>query len=44
MGYLFVVERLVVEHSITAIDSTSLKVNGRVWHKSSLWRKECFVA
>jgi hypothetical protein len=36
MGYLFVAERLVVEHSISAIDSTLLKAKGGVWHKSSM--------
>jgi Transposase DDE domain len=36
MGYLFVTERLVVEPSITAIDSTLMKANGHVWHKSSM--------
>jgi hypothetical protein len=36
MGYLFVAERLVVEPSITAIDSTLLKAKGSVWHKSSM--------
>ena len=36
MGYLFVAERLVVDPSITAIDSTLLKAKGSVWHKSSM--------
>jgi len=36
MGYLFATERLVIEHSITAIDSTLLKAKGCVWHKSSM--------
>ncbi len=36
MGQLFVVEGLVVDHSITAIDSTLLKAKGSVWHKSSM--------
>ena len=37
MGYLFVTaEGLVVDHSITAIDSTLLKAKGHVWHKSSM--------
>ena len=36
MGYLFVAERLVVDPSITATDSTLLKANGNVWHKSSM--------
>jgi hypothetical protein len=36
MGYLFVAERLVVEPSITAVDSTLLKAKGPVWHKSSM--------
>ena len=36
MGYLFIAERLVVDPSITAIDSTLLKANGNVWHKSSM--------
>jgi hypothetical protein len=35
MGYLFVVEGLV-DPSITAIDSTLLKANGHLWHKSSM--------
>ena len=35
MGYLFVVEGLV-DLSITAIDSTLIKANGSVWHKSSM--------
>jgi hypothetical protein len=35
MGYLFIAERLV-EHSITAIDSTLIKAKGHVWHKSSM--------
>jgi hypothetical protein len=39
MGYLFATERLVVEHSITAIDSTMLKAKGCVWHKSSYMKK-----
>ena len=37
MGYLFVAERLaMVDPSITAIDSTLIKANGYVWHKSSI--------
>ena len=36
MGHLFVLERLVVDPSITAIDSTLLKARGHVWHKSSV--------
>ena len=36
MGYLFIAERLVVDPSITATDSTLLKANGSVWHKSSM--------
>jgi len=36
MGYLFIAERLVVDPSITAIDSTLIKANGSVWHKSSM--------
>ena len=36
MECLFVAERLVVDPSITAIDSTLLKANGHVWHKSSM--------
>ncbi len=35
MEYLFVTEGLV-DHSITAIDSTLLKSKGPVWHKSSM--------
>ena len=37
MGYLFIAERLaMVEPSITAIDSTLIKANGHLWHKSSI--------
>ncbi len=36
MGYLFIGEGLVVEPSITAVDSTLLKAKGSVWHKSSM--------
>ena len=39
MGYLFVTERLVIEPSITAIDSTLIKAKGHVWHKSSYMKK-----
>ena len=39
MGYLFVIEGFV-DHSITAIDSTLLKANGSVWHKSSMKKGE----
>ena len=35
MGHLFVIEELV-GLSITAIDSTLIKANGHVWHKSSM--------
>ncbi len=35
MGHLFAAEGLV-DLSITAIDSTSFKVKGHVWHKSSM--------
>jgi hypothetical protein len=35
MGYLFVVEGMV-DHSITAVDSTLMKTKGSVWHKSSM--------
>ncbi len=35
MGYLFVTDGLV-DLSITAVDSTLLKANGHVWHKSLL--------
>ena len=35
MGYLFVAEG-IVNLSITAIDSTLLKANGHLWHKSSM--------
>jgi hypothetical protein len=38
MGHLFVEEGLV-DLSITAIDSTLIKANGRVWHKSSYMKK-----
>ncbi len=33
MGYPFVIKE-IVNHSISAIDSTLLKANGHVWHKS----------
>ena len=39
MGYLFIVERLVMvddDHPVTAIDSTLMKAKGHVWHKSSM--------
>jgi hypothetical protein len=36
MGYLFVVECLVDDHPVTAIDSTLIKAKGHVWHKSSM--------
>ncbi len=37
MRYLFVKEGLmVVDSSITPIDSTLLKANGHLWHKSSM--------
>lgn len=36
MGYLFIAKRLVVDPSITAIDSTLIKANGSIWHKSSM--------
>jgi len=35
-GYLFVTERLVIEPSITAIDSILIKAKCHVWHKSSM--------
>ena len=35
MGYLFVVEGMA-DPSIMAIDSTLIKANGSVWHKSSM--------
>jgi len=46
MGYLFVAERLAMvdDHFITAVDSTLIKAKGRVWHKSSIWRKEKYLA
>ncbi len=40
IGYLFVTEGLVVDHSITAVDSTLLKAKGSVWHKSSMKKGE----
>lgn len=41
MGYLFVAERLVVEPSITAIDSTLMKAKGSVLHGiNHQWKKE----
>ena len=40
MGYLFVTERLVVDPSITATDSTLIKAKGCVWHKSSMEKGE----
>ena len=36
MGYLFIAEAVMVDPSITAIDSTLIKANGSVWHKSSM--------
>ena len=41
MGYLFITERLAMidDPSITAIDSTLIKSNGHVWHKSSSMKK-----
>jgi hypothetical protein len=41
MGYLFITERLAMidDPSITAIDSTLIKSNGHVWHKSSYMKK-----
>jgi hypothetical protein len=39
MGGLFVTDGLV-DHSITATDSTLLKTKGSVWHKSSMERGE----
>jgi hypothetical protein len=41
MGYLFVTEEGVTDHSITAVDSTLLKAKGNAWHKSSM--KKCIV-
>ena len=35
MGYLFVVEGMV-NLSIIAVNSTLLKSNGHIWHKSSM--------
>ena len=35
MGHLFVAEDMT-NSSITAIDSTLLKANGHLWHKSSM--------
>ncbi len=40
MGYLFIAERLIVDPSITATDSTLIKANGSVWHKSSIEKGE----
>ncbi len=40
MGYLFIAERLIVDPSITATDSTMIKANGSVWHKSSIEKGE----
>jgi len=40
MGCLFVTERLVVDPSITATDSTMIKAKGCVWHKSSMEKGE----
>ena len=36
MGNLFVTEGFIADPSITAIDSTLLKANGHLWHKSSM--------
>ena len=35
MGYLFAAEDMV-DHTITATDSTLIKAKGPVWHKSSI--------
>jgi hypothetical protein len=35
-GYLFVAIDGLVDPSITVIDSTLLKANGHLWHKSSM--------
>jgi hypothetical protein len=35
MGYLFVIDE-IVDRFISAVDSTLLKANGHVWHKSSM--------
>jgi hypothetical protein len=40
MGYLFVTERLVVDPSIAAVDSTLMKAKCSVWHKSSMEKGE----
>jgi len=40
MGYLFVLEGMAYP-SITAIDSTLIKANGHVWHKSPM-KKELY--
>ncbi len=39
IGYLFVAEGMV-DPSITAVDSTLIKANGSVWHKSSMKKGE----
>ncbi len=36
MGYLFVTEGMIIDPSITLVDSTLLKAKGPVWHKSSM--------
>ena len=36
MGYLFVTKGFVADPSVTATDSTLIKANGCVWHKSSM--------
>ncbi len=36
IGHLFVAIEGLIDLSITAIDSTLLKSNGHVWHKSSM--------
>ncbi len=36
MGYLFAAIEGMVDPSITAVDSTLIKANGSVWHKSSM--------
>ena len=36
MRYLFVTEGMMADPSITAVDSTLVKVKGPVWHASSM--------
>ena len=44
MGNLFVAaEGFIADPTITAIDSTLIKANGHLWHKSSMRKKEWYL-